>query len=90
MSIQKPKINSMLKIKTMGHWFSKIEAQDKTELKNIDYYKGYRSFKVSRKFYPQFYNGYLWGRYEDPKYWSDMGWEKIDGEWVRVAFYQSF
>lgn len=77
----------------MGQWFSELDIykDSSDQLKNKDYYKGDRSFKISRKYYPHIYsNGYLWGRYEDYTYWRDLGWECKDGEWTRIAFYREF
>ena len=76
----------------MGQWFSEMDYKvSPDQQKNMDYYKGDRSFKISRKYYPHIYsNGYLWGRYEDPTYWTNLGWECRDGEWTRIAYYREF
>ena len=36
--------------------------------KNFRYYTGERFFRISRRHYPQYTRGYLWGYYEDLDY----------------------
>lgn len=66
-----------------SHW-------DKYEKpKNYEFYFGKeRFFKVSRRHYPQYTDGYIWGRYEDKNYYNDIDGsykqeEETDGEIYR-------
>ncbi len=61
----------------MGQWCSQYELESITPYsKNKDYYSGDRFFKVSRGLYPNYNDGYLWGRYEDKTYWFNLGWDE--------------
>ena len=46
----------------------KISAWDTHPPKNFDYYMGDRFTKISRRHYPEYIRGYLWGYYYDPDY----------------------
>jgi len=48
----------------------KLSAWDTYYPKNKDYYSGERFFKVSRKHYPQYERGYIYGYYEDINYYK--------------------
>ena len=48
----------------------KLSAWDYHNPKNFDYYTGERFFKISRRFYPQYTRGYIYGYYEDDNYYK--------------------
>lgn len=48
----------------------KLSAWDKYPSKNAEYYQGDRFFKISRKHYPQYTRGYIYGYYEDENYYK--------------------
>jgi len=48
----------------------KLSAWDTYLPKNKKYYSGDRFFKVSRKHYPQYERGYIYGYYEDVNYYK--------------------
>lgn len=78
--------NSTLDLDFYVHQWNTQEAPNawkSTPPKNEDYYKGKRFFKISRKFYPQFTKGYLWGRYENEDYYKKLGYRKNKmGDWI--------
>ena len=41
-----------------------LSSWEQHENKNIEYYKGNRNFKISRRHYPQYTRGYIYGYYE--------------------------
>ena len=45
-----------------------ITEYDDIGEKNFSYYTGKRYFKISRKLYPQYTRGYIYGYYEDLDY----------------------
>jgi len=48
----------------------KLSAWDIYYPKNKDYYSGDRFFKVSRRHYPQYERGLIYGYYEDVNYYK--------------------
>jgi hypothetical protein len=56
----------------------KISAWDTYPSKNAEYYSGERFFKVSRKHYPQYTRGYIWGYWEDDNYYKPLEEEEIE------------
>ena len=78
--------NSNLVLEFDAHQWNRQDAPNawtKYPPKNEEYYKGKRFFKISRGFYPQFTKGYLWGRYENPDYYKEIGYVKdSSGNWV--------
>lgn len=61
----------------------KLSAWDTHPPKNNEYYSGDRFFKVSRKHYPQYTRGYLYGYYEDVDYYKIL--EEIQYP-IEIAF----
>ena len=70
-------LNDNLNIKyCMGSGLSQdlLEYEDENEKpKNFNYYfNNQRSFRVSRRHYPQYTRGYFYGYWEDLDYWDNL------------------
>jgi len=78
--------NSTIDLDFYGHQWNRLEAPNAWKHyppKNEEYYKGKRFCKISRKFYPQFTPGWLWGRYENEDYYKELGYRKNNNdEWI--------
>lgn len=69
----------------MGNIYVKPLDLFSAKNKNIDYYKGNRFFKITRGFYPHIYtDGYVYGRYYNPEYYNDLGWDFKNGKWINI------
>tara|TARA_R100000734_G_C3235172_1_gene41756 strand:- start:156 stop:401 length:246 start_codon:yes stop_codon:yes gene_type:complete len=49
----------------------RISAWEELEPKNSEYYDGTRFFKVSRRLYPSYTKGWIYGYDHDSNYWYD-------------------